>query len=181
MEHQPRSDQDREKTKSPALLSSHPSRSTAIGASLAILLLGLFGLALTTLALEIQSAARAYVAGESEWSKSQKEVVYWLDRAADTDDSIWLEQAREALQAPLADLQARLAMEQENPDQSAAIRYFIEAGNHPGDAARMAWLFRYFRNAPYIQDSVAQWRASDRYILRLQAILEEMVAGSRAN
>ncbi|WP_198411357.1 putative bifunctional diguanylate cyclase/phosphodiesterase [Marinimicrobium alkaliphilum] len=131
---------------------------------------------MVTLALEIQSAARAYVAGESEWSKSQKEVVYWLDRAADTGEGLWLMQAREALQVPLSDLQARLAMEQHPPDQDAAVQHFIDAGNHPGDSVRMAWLFRYFRDAPHIRDSVAYWRETDPYILRLQAILVEMEA-----
>ncbi|MCH8532576.1 MAG: EAL domain-containing protein [Saccharospirillum sp.] len=159
-----------------ALLGPRRPRSTAVSVNIVVVLLALFGFGLTTLALEIQSAARAYVAGESEWSKSQKEVVYWLDRAADTGDKIWLEQAREALQVPLADLRARLAMEQESPDMGAAVQYFIEAGNDPGDSVRMAWLFRYFRDAPYIRESVAYWRDSDAYIFRLQAILDAMQA-----
>lgn len=163
-------------SKPPALPSPHRRRSTTVSANLAIILLALLGLGLTTLALEIQSASRAYVAAESEWSKSQKEAVYWLDRAADTGDRLWLEQARNALQVPLADLKARLAMEQSGPDYDAAKQYFIEAKSHPGDAARMAWLYRYFRNAPYVRDAIAYWRDSDRYILRLQANLNGLEA-----
>lgn len=157
-----------------ALSGPHQFRTTAVKAYLAIMLIAFFGLGLTTFALEIQSAARAYVAGESEWSKSQKEVVYWLDRAADTGEKIWLEQAREALEVPLNDLRARLAMEQQPPDREAAVQHFIAAKNYPDDAVRMVWLFRYFREAPFIRDSVAYWRESDAYILRLQAILGEM-------
>ncbi|MCH8538115.1 MAG: EAL domain-containing protein [Alkalimonas sp.] len=143
---------------------------------LVVLGLALLGFALATLALEIQSAARAYVAGESEWSKSQKEAVYWLDRYADTAEISWLNQAREALEVPLADLRARLALEQDTPDKDAAVHHFITAGIHPDDAARMAWLFLYFHRAPYIRDAVSYWRESDPYLLRLQAIVTELEA-----
>lgn len=160
----------------PALAGALTSRFTLVRAYVTIALLALVGFGLSTLALEIQSAVRAYVAGESEWSKSQKEVVYWLDRAADTGEKVWLKQAREALQVPLNDLRARLAMEQQSPDRDLAIQHFMAAENHPDDSARMARLFGYFSDAPYIRDSVAYWQESDTYILRLQAILDEMQA-----
>ncbi|SFR61191.1 PAS domain S-box-containing protein/diguanylate cyclase (GGDEF) domain-containing protein [Marinobacter daqiaonensis] len=152
------------------------SRKTAVRVYLFVALIALAGFGLSVLALEIQSAVRAFVAGESDWSKSQKEVVYWLDRAADTGDPLWLEQARAALEVPLADLRARQAMERQPQDTDAALRQFIAAGNHPADAARMVWMFRYFQSAPHIRDAIANWRKADPYILRLQTIIGEMEA-----
>lgn len=180
MEQNHRTGQGRPTLNSPALLESGQPRATASGVYAAIALLSIIGFGLAFLAVEIQSGMRAYVAAESDWSKSQKEMVYWLDRAVDTGDKVWLENAREAIQVPLYDMRARLVLELEEPDQDSAVRKFIQAGNQPEDAARMAWLFRYFRDAPYIRKSVALWRESDSYILRLHTIISEVEAKLRS-
>lgn len=157
---------------------SHPGSrrwwTTTVSVYFIIALLTLSGMGLTIVALEIQTAVRAYVAAESQWSKSQKEVVYWLDRYASTGEASWLVQARQSLDVPFDDLRARLAMEQQPPDREAAKEYFIAAGNHPDDASRMVWLFMRFRDAPNIRDAVAHWRDSDVHIQRLQEVADEM-------
>ncbi len=148
----------------------------AIGVYLSVILIAVLGIGLTVLALEMQSAVRAYVIGEGFWSKAQKEAIYRLDRYASTGDPAELSQAREMLEVPLADLRARQAMEQQPPDRETAIREFIDARNHPDDAEKMVWLFLNLREAPYLRESVAYWRKSDAYILQLQAIADEMEA-----
>ncbi|MCH8552217.1 MAG: EAL domain-containing protein [Natronospirillum sp.] len=132
------------------------------------------GLVLTLLALEIQTAARAYVTGESLWSKAQKETIYRLDRYLTSGDLHDLEEARQQLQVPLADRRARLALEQSTPDRQAAIDAFIQGQNHPADARRMVWLFIYFQHAPYFREAIGDWRATDHYILRLENIANQL-------
>ncbi|WP_440998203.1 sensor domain-containing diguanylate cyclase [Arhodomonas sp. SL1] len=151
-------------------------RAIGLGVYVVVVLLALIGIGLTVLALEIQSGVRAYVTGESQWSKGQKEAVYQLERFASTGEVSDLKEAREALQVPLADRRARLAMERQPPDREAAIRHFIEGRNHPDDAPRMVWLFLYFRGAPYLRDAVTYWREADAHILRLAAMADAMEA-----
>lgn len=153
------------------------SRFVSVSVYAMLTALVIVGLILTLLALEIQTAARAYVTGESQWSKAQKETIYRLDRYLTIGEMSDLEEARQQLQVPLADRQARLALEQDPPDRQAAIDAFIEGQNHPADARRMVWLFIYFQHAPYFRDAVADWRASDPYILRLETIVTQMEEG----
>lgn len=151
-----------------------PFRKITAGVYLSVVFLALIGAGLTALALEIQSAVRAYVTAESLWSKAQKEAVYRLDRFASTGEPGELAQARAMLEVPLADLRARKAMEQQPPDRQAAVRYFIRGQAHPDDAPRMVWLFLYFRQHPNLSEAVGYWRETDSYILRLEAIANEM-------
>lgn len=180
MEQDHRAGQGEAAPNSPALIEPRQPRKTAPGLYVAIAVLSVIGFGLAVLAVEVQSAMRAYITAESDWSKSQKEVVFWLDRAADTGEETWIEKTREAIKVPLYDLQARLALERESPDQDSAVRKFIQAGNHPEDAVRMAWLFRHFRAAPFIRKSVALWQETDPFILRLHAITGEIEAELRS-
>lgn len=148
----------------------------AVGVYLSVIFIAILGIGLTILALEMQSAVRAYVIAEGFWSKAQKEAVYRLDKYASTGDPVELAQAREMLEVPLADLRARRAMEQQPPNRETAIRQFINARNHSEDAQKMVWLFLNLREAPYLRESIAYWRESDKYLLQLKAIADEMQA-----
>ena len=152
------------------------SRAVAISAYALIFTLALIGFGLTVLVLEAESAVRAYVAGESQWSKAQKEAVYRLERFAANGETSDLKAARQALEVPLADLRARRAMEQNPPDRDAAIRYLVKGRNHPDDAPRMVRLYLHLHDAPYVRDAMDYWRDSDPYIRRLAAIADEIEA-----
>lgn len=176
MTRQLRTSHGRASSRLPPTSESHRPRVIAIVVHSTFVLLALVGFGLTFLALELQSGIRAYVAGESLWSKAQKEVVYRLDRFASTGEASELKRAREMLGIPLADRRARMVLEQEPPDREAAAEYFIQGSNHPDDVSKLVWLFLYFRKAPHMRDAVAYWRASDVHILRLEAIAHEMEA-----
>lgn len=163
------------------LKKARPGYSRLVGMTVYAMLgiLVVFGMVLSLLALEIQTGARAYVTGESLWSKAQKETIYRLDRYASTGNPADLDTARRALQVPLADRRARLALEQSPPDRQTAMAAFVEGQNHPADARRMVWMVIYFQGAPYFRDAIAEWRASDQHILRLETIasrLEEEIS-----
>lgn len=67
MEHNLQIYQDREAAVASVRQSSHRSTMTAVSAYLAVILLAVLRLFLTFMALDIQYAARAYVAGETHW------------------------------------------------------------------------------------------------------------------
>src|SRR5690606_1409677 len=52
--------------------------------------------------------------------------------------------------------------------------------NAPQDVDRMIRMYRYFHNAPFFRDSVAQWQVGDAHVLDLQSIADDMEAARAA-
>lgn len=155
------------------------SRSVALISLIAGLLLASCGLAFTIFSLEIQSAARAYVSGNGLWSKAQFQATYHLSRYSHNGADSDLRRARQALNVPLGDRRARLALDREPPDLEAARQGLIEGGNHPDDIDRLIWMYRYFSDYLFFREAVELWRESDDYILRLAQLADEMEAEFR--
>ena len=129
---------------------------------------------LAGLGLETLSAVRAYVGGESLWSKAQKEAVHHLTRyalsGAEGDDQAYLR----ALAVPLGDRQARLELEKPDPDLRVVYEGFRAGGNHPEDLEGMANLFRRFRRVPQMARAIAVWAEGDAGIARLRELGEAL-------
>src|SRR6476661_2273438 len=89
--------------------------------------------ALTNESIAILSAGRAFVEGESLWSKAQKQSLVHLMRYAHTHAESDYQQFRAALAVPLGDQKARLELEKTTPDYAAAYQGFLEGRNHPDD------------------------------------------------
>ena len=62
---------------------------------------------LGNVSMDILSATRAYVGGESLWSKAQKDAVYYLNRYAATRSEPDYERYLEAIKVPIGDRKAR--------------------------------------------------------------------------
>jgi diguanylate cyclase (GGDEF)-like protein len=130
------------------------------------------------LSLDVLSAVRAYVAGEANWSRAQKNAVYFLNLYLHSGKQPLFEQYQAALAVPLGDQAARLALEQDRPLIDIAEAGFLQGGNHPDDIPGMIWLFRHFRQIKYLGDAIQQWAATDGMLLELaifgDAIRSEM-------
>ena len=109
----------------------------------------------------ISNGVRAYVGGESLWSKAQKEGVASLYRYAATGDERDFADYRLAQRTPDADRRAREELQGSSPDPAAAREAFIGGGNHPDDAGEMVWIFRYFAWAPYFSNAIRIWGEAD--------------------
>ncbi|WP_202325921.1 EAL domain-containing protein [Mesorhizobium sp. 113-3-9] len=129
-----------------------------------------------SLSLYTLSAVRAYVGGESQWSKGQKHAIYFLSLYADTGNEEFFTEYREAIAVPLADRSARLALEQPEPDTEAARAGFLQGRNHPDDVAGLIWLFRNFRAFSYLDTAIRHWAAADTMILAIQRLGDTMHA-----
>lgn len=133
------------------------------------------------LSLKILSSVRAYIAGESIWSRAQKDAVYSLTQYLHSGQDVFFRQYRTALAVPLGDQFARLALELEKPDDETARAGFLQGGNHPDDVPELIWLFRNFRHVSYLEAAIQQWIATDSMLLQLgifgDAIRTEMRAG----
>jgi hypothetical protein len=119
---------------------------------------------LSRLSLEVLSSVRAYVGGESLWSKGQKDAVHFLTLYSRTGEEQYFHKFKSAVAVPLADRVARTALERETPDLDAAHDGFIGGGNHAADVPGLIRLFRYFREVPYMARAIAYWRATDPFL-----------------
>ncbi|QXD14604.1 response regulator [Rhodocaloribacter litoris] len=144
-----------------------PRQIIATAALLAVIVGSL--LAVTFVSLRAIDATRAYVAGNSLWSKAQKSAVLHLARYAASGDEAAYAAYEQALTIPLADRRARLALEASPPDLVAAREGFLDGANHPDDVDDLIWLFRYFRRSEPFDRAVTIWADADRMIAQLQA------------
>jgi diguanylate cyclase (GGDEF)-like protein/PAS domain S-box-containing protein len=129
---------------------------------------------LATQSIAILSAGRAFVEGESLWSKAQKQSLSHLMRYAHTRAEADYQNFRAALAVPLGDRKARLELEKPDPDYAVAYQGFLEGRNHPDDIPGMIMLFRRFRNVSYIDRSIALWADGDRSIDEFIKVADEL-------
>ena len=140
--------------------------------------------ALTVASIDLLSAARAYVGGESLWSKGQKDAVYHLERYIATRDPAEYREFEAALSVPLGDRRARLSLEQRPPDREAARLGFLAGGNHPDDIDGMVTLFVRFRHVSFMAKAIDTWAEGDQQIAQLAELgrrVQEHIAGGNVH
>ncbi|MEN0105782.1 MAG: diguanylate cyclase, partial [Pseudomonas sp.] len=135
---------------------------------------------LAGVSLEVMSAVRGYVTGESLWSKGQKDAISYLTLYADSFDEADYQAYQAAIAIPLGDHAARLAMDLPNPDYKAAYEGFLRGGTHADDIPGLIWLYRDFGSFSYLKRAIGHWQVGDRYVLALQAVAEQMHQGIQA-
>jgi diguanylate cyclase (GGDEF)-like protein len=115
----------------------------------------------------VLSSVRAYVGGESRWSKAQKDAVFHLQKYAITRDPQDLRRFRENISVPLGDHTARLEMNKSNPDIQMVRQGFVQGGNNVDDIDGMIDLYRRFERVSFMNRAIQAWESADRYIIRL--------------
>ncbi|HDS0951446.1 TPA: EAL domain-containing protein [Stenotrophomonas maltophilia] len=134
--------------------------------------IGLVGL--SALIQELQAASTAWIAGQGHWSRGQQDATAALSRYLARGERHDLEDARRALQVPLGDLHARLALEQPDPDVAQARAGFLRGNNARSDVSRLVLSFRYARNLGAFRQATWLWRQTDTDLLAMQALIEEL-------
>jgi diguanylate cyclase (GGDEF)-like protein len=124
--------------------------------------------------LEVMSSVRAYVAGESMWSRSQKNAVYSLNLYLHSGEPSQFAQYQASLAVPIGDEYARWALERDPVDVEAARIGFLQGGNHPDDVPGLIWLFRHFSRVSFLQEAIREWAASDPMLLELSVFGEDI-------
>jgi diguanylate cyclase (GGDEF)-like protein len=128
---------------------------------------------LASASVGVLSAVRAYVGGESLWTKGQKDAIYRLSLYAQTGNEADYRLFETALSVPLGDRAARRALERSPADVDSARLGFLAGGNDPDDVPGMIFLFLHARDISFFRDAVEKWRATDE-------ILDEFVAVGKA-
>lgn len=130
--------------------------------------------AVNSFTVETLSAMRAYIRGESLWSKAQKKAIYHLNRYARTGDPSEYLLFLQRLEVPSGDQQARLELEKPNPEWTLVEQGFLRGGNHPDDLPSMANLFRRFRHIDPMDRAIDIWEQGDVWINRLRQLGREI-------
>jgi signal transduction histidine kinase len=130
---------------------------------------------------EVLSAVRAYVGGESLWSKARGAATAQLRVFADTGSPGAYARFLAALEVPLGDREAREALAAAVPDLERARAGFLRGGNHEDDVDEMMRLYRGFSATPLMRDAVSDWVDADRLIAEMvaegQALAARMANG----
>lgn len=121
-------------------------------------------------AMQLQVTADGLLAGESLWSKAQKQAVLELYAYAQTGADAHL-QAYIRQQAVLhADSSARRLIQADPPDRAAAALALRRGGVDPAAIPGVLFTLRRLRRAPYVQPALLAWRHADRILSPLPAI-----------
>jgi len=122
--------------------------------------------------LYLLSGVRAYVTGESLYSKGQKDAqILLLDYAEFHREADYLSLQR-ALAVPIADRIAREELQKPDPDLEVARQGFIDGGNHPDDITALIRLFRWFSRTPLMSEAIVTWTEGDRVIEQMRSLAE---------
>ncbi len=146
------------------------SRSFALAlVGLAVLMSGL-----AVMCISLLSAARAYVGGESQWSRSQKSAVQHLLRFSDTRDAHDWDAYREAIAVNLGDRRAREELDKPEPDLAVVREGFLTGANHPDDVPGMIRLYRWFGRVPFMAEAIDIWAEADGHVAELTAVADSL-------
>ena len=156
----------------------HDRTFRAVAAVLVAVTLGL--LVVSSQGFAALAAVRAYVGGESLWSKAQNHAVDGLLRYARDGDERVYGAALAELRVNLGDQRARLELDKPDPDPAVVRQGFLEGGLHPDDIDGMIRLYRRFRRAPQLARAIEFWRQGDEQIAALSAAAGRLHAAMQA-
>jgi PAS domain S-box-containing protein len=122
--------------------------------------------------IQLLSTVRAYVAGESLYSKGQKDAQIFLLDYAEKHQEADYRRFKAALAFPLGDRAAREALQRPDPDVAAARQGFLDGGNHPDDIDGLIRMFRWFQHVPFMSRTIATWTEGDRTIQELRLLVD---------
>ena len=123
---------------------------------------------------DILGSVRAYIAGESLWSKAEKEAVGSLLKYAQSHSESDFRDYQTQIATLAGDRRAREEMEKANPDYRVVTEGLLQGRNHPGDVPGMVRLFRWFRHDRYMAAAIDTWTQSDVYVDELQQRAAEL-------
>jgi diguanylate cyclase (GGDEF)-like protein len=126
-------------------------------------------LVLADFSFGVLSSVRAYVGGESRWSKAQKDAVFHLQRYAVTCAPDDLRRFRENIGVTLGDHAARIEMNRTQPDIQKVRQGFIRGGNNIDDIDGMFNLYRRFASISFMHRAIQAWEVADHYVIQLDA------------
>jgi PAS domain S-box-containing protein len=142
--------------------------------SLVFAALQIAALVLSWMAVEVINSARAYVTGESLYSKGQNAAIVSLYDYIQTGDERYFAAFRAAIQVPIGDRLAREAIDRPVPDEKAATAGLLQGRINPRDIPGLIRVYSWFRQWGPFEKAVNDWVTGDQLIARLAARAEDL-------
>lgn len=126
-------------------------------------------------AMNTLSTARAFVNGESLWSKAQKEAVISLYDYARTRNPDYYQKFFNEIDVILGDRAGRHEILENDPYDVQVVRDgFLRGKNHPDDVDGLMKLIDRFRNVSYIKEPITLWSEADLMVDRLTILAQQL-------
>ena len=122
--------------------------------------------------IKTTSAVRAYINGESEYSKGQKDALLYLLTYIQTEDEQYWTYFQTSIDVPVGDNVARKSL-LSNGSTSDIEKGFLRGKNHPDDLEQMEWLFKNFQSVSFMKQAIKIWQDAEPFINELAAIGNE--------
>jgi diguanylate cyclase (GGDEF)-like protein/PAS domain S-box-containing protein len=129
----------------------------------------------------VLSSLRAYVSGESHWSKAERQAIAELGHYSDTRDEADFRRFKTEMSVPLGDRVARLELLANHPDIARAAAGLLAGRNDPSDVGGMIRMFRLFRSSALMAPAIRYWTGADAQIVQLEQTGEELHAAMTVN
>ena len=127
---------------------------------------------LAIFSMYLLGAIRAYVGGESQWSKAHTSAVAQLQAHIATGDPAYLQGFESALSIQRGDQRAREALDARPVQWEVARQGLLAGGIDEGDATAMMVLYHLFRDTWLFQPSLRAWIQGDQLIGELRLLAE---------
>ena len=125
-------------------------------------------------AMRTLSAVRAFVGGESIWSKAQKDAIQHIQRFANTGDEQDYQAFLYELQITEGDNVARVGLEAEVPDLEQIRSGFLQGHIAPEDVDGLIVLMRRFSWNSYLKRATEIWTRADSLIVQLKTAGQQL-------
>lgn len=125
---------------------------------------------LAAFSIEIMSSVRGYVAGESLYSKAQKDGLLSLKSYIESNVDADYQEFVSRLKVIEGDAQARLALQQKTVDWQLARDGFLAGENHGDDLDGMIRLFLWGKNIPFMKRAINTWAEGDAAMEELHSL-----------
>jgi len=116
------------------------------------------------------SATRAYVTGEGQWTKAQKEATHQLILYSIHQDTSYYNNFQQQLKLHHNFTEARETLLSKNPDISLATRNFATSDLHTDDIELIIWLTLNFKEFTQFKKALTIWEEGDSYISKLDSL-----------
>lgn len=121
------------------------------------------------------AAIRAYLHGESHYSKGQKDATHNLLLYVVREEALYYEQFKEDILIPIGDSIARVGL-LNNADEELIRQGFLQGNNHPDNVDQLIWLFKNFQDHSLLKKPIEIWKDGDREIGNLMILAEQIHA-----
>ncbi|MEP2670100.1 MAG: HAMP domain-containing sensor histidine kinase [Cyclobacteriaceae bacterium] len=123
--------------------------------------------------LKTMSSVRAYINGESNYSKGEKDATQSLISYIHTRDTEDWEAFIRSINVPRGDSIARVTLLSEGPD-GIVRKGFLQGMNHEEDIDDMIWLFKTFKDFSLMAEPIAIWKLGDSLVYQKYVIANEI-------